>query len=148
MAFFKSILLLGRVLFIGIMLSNCSYSDPKPDQSTLISGDDEFGKTWQINQIEVALGTLNPKPCLVDNYVTYFPSGRYEVSEGATKCDPNDAPGIVGTWALSDSGEILTVSLGDSVQRWEVESITETKHVISSQFKDGIRTYSFHSSNQ
>lgn len=141
MAFFRIILL------SLIVLSSCDYSEPKPDsREELIAGTDRFGKTYQINKIEVELGELRPKQCITDNFITYFPNGSYEINEGATKCNPGDDPALTGTWRLIDD-EMLVITFRDSTQNWEIESMTENHHSISSDFKEGSRTYTLGSSN-
>lgn len=137
-----------RITFLTlIFLSSCDYNEPKPaDREELIAGTDQFGKTYQINKIEVELGELRPKQCITDNFITYFPNGSYEINEGATKCDPSDDPALSGTWRLVDN-ILLVISFRDSTQSWDIESMAENRHIISSDFKEGSRTYTLDSSN-
>lgn len=141
MAFFRSLLLPLLVLIAG-----CSTPGPEPSNLELLAGSDSFGKTYQINRIELELGTLIPRTCVTDNFITYFPSGRYEINEGATKCDPDAQPAVTGNWSLNERTQLLTVTINDSIQFWAVESLNERSHSITSTFREGDRTYSLNSS--
>ncbi|MFK7951747.1 MAG: hypothetical protein AB8B73_02800 [Ekhidna sp.] len=134
--------------FLLILLSSC-YQDSPTILSTpqLIAGVDEFGKTYQVNQITIELGTLRPNDCVTDNFITYFPNGRYEINEGATKCHPNDVPAVTGFWSIDRSESFLTVEIGDSTQIWVIERIENTVHEVTSDFREGLRTYTMLSSN-
>lgn len=137
-----------KLLPILVLLSSCYHSDPEPnDRPFLISGNDEFGKTWRISQIEIELGTLVPKTCVTDNFITYFPNGNYEINEGATKCDPNDPPAIVGTWEMNSFETKIFVTIEDSLQVWTIESVDRATHRISSEFQEGDRIYSLSTVN-
>ncbi len=137
-----------RLSLLSLIIWGCSESTPRPEsRSELFSGVNEFGKTWQIQEIEIELGTLLPKTCVTDNFITYFPDGTYEINEGATKCDPQDLPGVIGQWFLDTSEERLFVEIGDSVQVWDINSTSEDSHRITSQFVEGNRTYTFILSN-
>ena len=131
-------------LFLSlIFLASCYHSDPEPnDRPFLLSGSSEFGKTYRISFIEVELGTLIPKSCVTDNFITYYPNGNYEINEGATKCDPNDPPAIVGIWEMNSFETKIFVTFEDSVQVWNIESVDRNNHSISSQFNEGERIYS------
>lgn len=134
------------LLFV-FLYTACDYNEPKPESAEIqIAGNDAFGKTYQITKIEVDLGELVPKQCITDNFITYFPNGSYEINEGATKCDPSDSPAIRGTWRLIND-DFLIISLQDSTQNWTLETIGEDRHIISSDFSEGSRTYTLHSSN-
>lgn len=146
MAFLR-LTLIPLAPLVFLMYLGCSYDEPRPDRTELIAGSNSFGKTWQISNIQVELGTITPHRCVTDNYVTYYPSGRYEVNEGATKCDPSDPPALVGTWVLDDSGETLIISIDGAFQYWNIESLSSESLNITTQFEEGYRTYSFYSSN-
>lgn len=134
-----------RLSLLSLILLSCVEDSPRPEsRSQLFAGTDQFGKTWQINEIEIEIGTLIPHSCLTDNFITYYPNGTYEINEGASKCNPNDLPGIIGEWYLNRSENQLYVEIGDSIQIWEIEDTKEDSHRISSNFKEGYRTYSFH----
>lgn len=137
-----------RLFLLSLIVIGCAESSPRPEsRSELFSGLDEFGKTWQIQQIEIELGTLQPNSCVKDNFITYYPSGIYEINEGATKCNPTDLPGVVGQWYLDDTEEKLFVEIGDSIQVWDIDDTKTDSHQITSTFKEGNRTYTFTSSN-
>ena len=141
MAFFR-IILLSLILFTA-----CDYHEPKPaERAELIAGTNRFGKTYQINKIEVELGELRPNRCITDNFITYFPNGSYEINEGATKCDPSDDPAISGTWQLIND-ELLVITFRDSTQRWDILNLSKNSHSILSDFKEGSRIYTLSSSN-
>lgn len=136
-------------LFLLILLSSC-YQDyhPKPlSTEELIAGFDEFGKTYQVNHITIEIGTVTPHSCVTDNFITYFPNGRYEINEGASKCSPSDPPALTGHWNLNRSETLLIVEIGNTIQTWEIESIGDASHAITSDFKEGLRTYTYYSSN-
>ena len=110
---------------------------------TYLTNNDDFGKTWQIVDIEIDLGVLVPHSCVSDNNFTYYPDGRYEVNEGVSKCNPNDPPAWVGTWFLNENQNTMTIVLGDSIRTWDVESIGESTHRLSSFFNNDLRIYTF-----
>ncbi|MEP0987018.1 hypothetical protein [Ekhidna sp.] len=134
-----------RLFLLATILISCVEDSPRPEsRSHLFSGTDEFGKTWQIEEIEIELGTLVPHSCLTDNFITYYPNGTYEINEGASKCNPSDPPGVMGKWYLNRLENRLFVEIGDSIQSWEIEETKEASHRISSNFIEGYRTYSLH----
>ncbi|NQZ79004.1 MAG: hypothetical protein HRT61_23240 [Ekhidna sp.] len=133
-----------RLTLLSLIIISCSESSIRPEsRSELLAGTDRFGKTWQIQEIEVELGTLVPKTCLTDNFITYYPDGTYEINEGATKCNPDDFPGLIGAWNLDRSQNRLFVAIGDSTQAWDIDETTRNTHQITSLFREGYRTYSF-----
>lgn len=137
-----------RLSLISLIVIGCAESSPRPiDRSDLFSGQGSFGKTWQIQKIELELGTLQPRTCLTDNFITYYPNGTYEINEGATKCDPGDLPGVIGRWYLDSKEERLFVEIADSTQVWIIEETRSDLHRITSVFEEGDRTYTFILSN-
>lgn len=146
MAFLR-LLIIIPLFSLVLLIDSCSYEEPAPDRTTMIAGQDTYGKTWQINNIQAEFGTVTPFQCVTDNFVTYYPNGRYEINEGATKCDPSDPPAMVGTWEFDRSGDFLILIVDNVEQRWEIESLSSSSLSISTQFAEGYRTYSFHSSN-
>jgi len=131
-----------RLSVLLLLLTSCTEDNPRPDSRvSLFAGSDANGKTWQITQIEVSFGTVTPNPCVTDNFITYYSNGNYDINEGATKCNPNDPPGVRGTWTLDDAEETMTVAIGDSIQTWTIEETKSESHRITSQFNDGSRTY-------
>ncbi len=126
-----------------LVFTACIENSPEPiNKSVLISGSDAFGKTYSISSIELELGTLVPHPCLTDNFITYFPNGNYEVNEGATKCDPNDPPALIGFWEMNREQTQISVEIDGIIQTWNVESVDRENHRISSFFTEGERVYS------
>ncbi|WP_462248392.1 hypothetical protein [Ekhidna sp.] len=137
-----------RLTLLSLIILSCSESSPRPsNRSDLFSGTDSFGKTWQILEIEIELGTLRPNSCVLDNFITYYPNGVYEVREGATKCDPNDPPSMTGQWYLDDSEETLFVIINGDTQVWDIEETQTDSHRITSNFIEGNRTYKLILSN-
>lgn len=133
-----------RLTILILFFSSCSDHGIKPEsRSEQLSGTNQFGKTWQIQRIEVELGTLIPKTCLTDNFITYYPNGTYEINEGATKCTPDDPPGLIGNWSLDRSENRLIVEISDSTQIWDIDQTNVNSHRITSSFKEGHRSYSF-----
>lgn len=131
-----------KLLSFVLVAFACYQHTPEPvTNQSLIAGTDAFGKTWRIVQIEVELGTLVPRTCLTDNFITYFPNGNYEINEGATKCNPSDPPAVVGTWEMNSSETEIFVTIGDSLQVWNLEAIDQQNQRISSEFTEGSRTY-------
>ncbi|MEP1094181.1 MAG: hypothetical protein ABJG78_03680 [Cyclobacteriaceae bacterium] len=137
-----------KFLPLLLLFSACVENSPEPiNKSVLISGNDAFGKTYSISSIELELGTLQPHPCLTDNFITYFPNGNYEINEGATKCDPNDPPALVGFWEMNRDQTQLLVDIDGFTQTWNVESVNRQNHRISSLFNEGERIYSLTATN-
>ncbi len=141
----KTLLQLATIIMLGSILSLLSCGDDGPDLETstdLLAGQTDDGKIWRIISIELdGLGTIDPFECLQDNNITYYPNGRYEVNEGTTKCNPNDPPGLQGSWSLDEANAELTVIIGDSSMMWEVEQLTENYHRLNGPFDGGNRTY-------
>jgi hypothetical protein len=137
-----------RIFFLALLCCACAEDEPLIISKTeLLAGTSDFGKTWSISQIDVELGTLIPNPCVKDNFITYYPDGRYEINEGRSKCAPTDPPSASGIWNLNQSESILTVSIGDSTQLWQLEFVDRNHQVISSAFLEGSRTYTLSWSN-
>ncbi|MEO9485293.1 MAG: hypothetical protein ABJG47_17675 [Ekhidna sp.] len=133
-----------RLILLSFIVISCADSSPRPlSRSDLFSGQDKFGKTWQIQQIEIELGTLLPKSCVTDNFITYYPNGTYEINEGATKCNPEDLPGVIGQWYLDNEEDRLFIEIDDSLQVWYIDETRSDYHKITSDFKEGNRTYTF-----
>lgn len=130
------------------LFTSCEHEYPNSRSTReLISGSNEFGKTYQVSHIEIEIGTVTPHPCVTDNFVTYFPSGRYEVNEGATKCDPNDPPALIGSWSLNRNETLLFIEIDNEEQVWEIDFVGNVSHEITSNFREGLRTYFYSSSN-
>ena len=130
------------LLLIVIIITSCAEDDVIAiSNRTLLAGTTEFGKTWQIQDIKIELGTLTPHPCITDNFITYYPNGRYEVNEGLSKCDPEDPPGVAGTWEFDDFETEIIVRFGDSTQIWTINNLRDENHSISARFIEGKRTY-------
>lgn len=137
-----------RLTLLVIVISSCAESSPRPSsRADLFSGEDTFGKTWQVQEIELEIGILQPSSCVTDNFITYYPNGTYEINEGASKCDPNDPPGTVGTWYLDKREETLFIEIDGNIQRWEIDLTKKDLHRLTSSFEEGNRTYTFISSN-
>ncbi|MEM6831542.1 MAG: hypothetical protein AAF551_13610, partial [Bacteroidota bacterium] len=84
-------------------------NDPEPEsRASLISSTSEFGKTWSISSIETTFGSTSPFQCIMDNFITYYPSKSYETREGKDKCAPTDPASQTGTWFLNTSETELT----------------------------------------
>jgi hypothetical protein len=136
-----------RLLLLAMIISGCYDNGPKPlSPSELIAGNDEYGRTYQIDQIEIELGTVQPHRCVTDNFITYYPNGTYEINEGGSKCDPKDPPGVIGSWHINQSTDELIVEVNDSIQVWNIDDISNDSHRVTSSFKEGYRTYTFVSS--
>ncbi|WP_425390916.1 hypothetical protein [Ekhidna sp.] len=136
-----------RLLILALIISSCYDDGPRSvTPSELIAGNDAYGRTYQIDQIEIELGTVQPHRCVTDNFITYYPNGTYEINEGGSKCDPGDPPGVIGTWFINQRNNQLVVEIGDSAQRWNIDEINENAHQITSSFEEGYRTYFFVSS--
>jgi len=125
-----------------IIFSSCEehFSNSSSNQE-LIAGNNSFGKTWQIDQIEVDLGELIPKSCIKDNFIKYYPDGTYEIGEGQSKCNPEDPQSFRGSWTFNRSQDELTIEIGDSVQVWNIIQLNDYKQTIFSSFSEGGRTY-------
>ena len=137
-----------RLIPFTFLFVACVQEDPKPDsRAELFAGSDQYGKTWQITSIDVDFGTVTPNSCVTDNFITYYPNGNYEINEGATKCNPNDPPGEMGTWTLSNDESQLTTTVGDSTQVWVIDETLSDAHRITSTFSDVSLTYTLILSN-
>ncbi|WP_420318420.1 hypothetical protein [Ekhidna sp.] len=136
-----------RLLLLCVLITSCYDDGPRPKSpAELISGENEFGRTWQVEKIEIEFGTVLPHECVTDNFITYFPDGTYEINEGATKCEPGDPPGLIGTWYITQGNDQLIVNVGGMTQAWDIDEIGDESHRLTSTFKEGYRTYTFVSS--
>ncbi|MEO9965719.1 MAG: hypothetical protein ABJF11_08025 [Reichenbachiella sp.] len=131
--------------FLACLFFSCS--EDADDSYDHFSGSNSLGKVWQLTAIEVELGTLIPYDCVADNNYTYFSSGRYEVNEGRSKCYENDAPGLSGEYLFSTDRNELVITIGDSVQVWQIITSNATEHKISSEFDGEFRSYLFEAVN-
>ena len=141
MKYFKAFVLLIFLVCLFFMMSCTGDGNPALSNTQLLAGVDDTGKTWRITGIETDLGTVDPFDCVSDNNITYFPNGRYEVNEGASKCDPSDPVAFIGDWDFSSQENQLSVVVGDSARIWVIVELREQIHRIESSFPDGQRTY-------
>ncbi len=137
-----------RLTVFVLIITSCAETSTRPtSRADLFSGQDSFGKTWQIQSIEIELGTLQPNSCVTDNFITYYPNGTYEINEGATKCEPGDPPGVIGQWYLDTQEENIFIDINGNVQVWEITETQTDSHRITSNFTEGNRTYTYILSN-
>ena len=123
------------------MVSCIDTAEAIPTREELLAGSEDDGRSYYISSVDIAqedfTGSLVLNECVTDNTRVYYPDGRYEENEGRTKCNPNDPPGTVGTWSLSEDGRELYVTVGRETTVWEVLSITDDGHEIVRPSTDG-----------
>ena len=141
MKYLKTITLFIILVFLLFLLSCQDDVSGRINSTDLLAGSTESGKTWSIILIEVELGSINPFECVADNPITYYETGRYEVNEGFTKCDPYDPPSYLGVWRFNKTQTQLTINIGDSTRVWDIIHLDGDIQRISSIFPDGERTY-------
>ena len=147
MAFFRLTLLSLLSTFL-LFLSSCDLNEPKPASREEILAGTDVRKGWQISSIEsIAVGTKGaPRECIQDNLIFYYVDGRYIVSEGRSLCDAQAPQSLEGGWTLIDD-ETIRIEIGDSIQIWNIDRLTENQQIISSTFIEGSRIYTLNSSN-
>lgn len=136
--------LFSLIVILGLSISCDHYHHEENiiTSTDLLAGRSDDGKIWRITSIELeGLGRIEPFECLQDNNITYYPSGRYEVNEGISKCDPEAPPAFLGSWELNRSESILTIQIEDSIAVWDITYLREDVHPISRRFYEGERTY-------
>ncbi len=141
MKYFKTFILLFVLFCLFFLLSCQDGDDPSLSNTELLAGTTTSGKTWRIDKIETEIGTVDPFECVSDNNITYFPDGRYEVNEGARKCNPTDPAAFEGTWRFSSQENQISVTIGDSIRIWLIIQLEDKVHRIESDFSDGERIY-------
>lgn len=145
MAFLFRIALLSSL--IAMMSCHSGIPEDSITKSELLAGTNSFGKTYRIDDIEIFLGDLTIKSCIADNFITYYPDGRYEMGEGATKCHPDDPRAVEGYWELIASDRKILLDLGDSTITWDIDQLNESRHEIGADFTEGYRLYTLVLSN-
>ncbi len=74
-------------------------------------------KKWKvtdgsIKQGETSINLIaNQPPCITDNILTLNANKTYELTEGATKCDPSKDPDLIlkANWTLIDDPKSITI---------------------------------------
>ncbi|CAN5244339.1 hypothetical protein BH23BAC1_BH23BAC1_13170 [soil metagenome] len=147
MKLLKNIYFSIGAMVVLIMVSSCSESlEPKPQTySQLLTGTES--KTWRLTTIELVEGdsppyTFNLPACISDDLYTFYAgsSKLYQVTEGATKCDPDDEDIVVeDTWALVNANATLNFIfplLANVRLPFIVKRLTETNLVIEIYFDE------------
>lgn len=99
---------------------------------------------WKVTKAEGKQAEADPYQDVTNDYVgtdacdkddcTNFSSNNiFTVSEGATKCDPDDPEVFgAGTWSLSADGNTITTVTTESTV-YKIESISNNKVVVTNQ---------------
>ncbi|MCP4457511.1 MAG: hypothetical protein GY816_05710 [Cytophagales bacterium] len=134
--------LMCSLLFIGCMEVPL---ESRVTTSNLLAGDDIAGRSYFISSAEVSLfnlnGTLQLEECVTDNTIIYYPSSRYEENEGRTKCEIDNPPGSLGTWAVTNNETEISIVIDSDEELWKIESVTSQGHTLTRSTTDGEITF-------
>ena len=124
-------------LSLGLILLTvmaCKKSDPQPSKTDLLS------KDWKLSDVLANVGGTPSSvfsffdDCVKDDVYKFANNNTYQISEGATKCDPSD-PDIydAGTWTFLDSEtKIKLSSAGGGSDTLNIQELTSTSLKVSS----------------
>ena len=136
----KKIIMIALIGAIAVV----SFQSCKKDDSGSSSSGSVEGSWIQVGATSDGVNTWNDPDewddCEKDDVTTFKSDGKYEVDEGATKCDPAD-PQIneSGTWSLSADKKTLT--LGSFA--FDVVTLTSTDLKVSLEIFGTTGTSSF-----
>lgn len=131
-------------IVIATIVFSCkenSSVNPTPTKKELFAG--TSSKTWKSIKAEAAnttglkidlVGTQ--PPCYVDNLLILSSNGTFEITEGATKCNPSDPSSILkSNWSLSSdekyliADKIVFAGFAFTNPQFEILELTESKFV-------------------
>ncbi len=142
------------LLLVGLLVSGgCSEKiEPQPLTYTqLLTGKES--KTWKLSSFQVIdqgqIFTAGIQNCYEDDvYVFYANEKKYEVQEGASKCNPPDPDSYVeSTWDLVNATATVSFPLpflsgSDSIP-FTIKQLTETSLTVEYFFQDINASYRF-----
>ncbi len=148
------------LVFVSIvgLFSQCSERiEPKPvTYSQLLTGTDK--KAWRLVSYQIIdEGVASPvvsaqtgfPPCVADDQYVFYANDerRFEVTEGATKCDPSDPDIFVtDTWALVNANatlQFLFPLLAGESYPFTIKNLTDRVLTIEYYFPDIDASYRF-----
>ena len=154
----KIINLLQLISCVALMpvLTSCSEEvEPTPATYTqLLTG--TTSKAWRLTEIQLyengqqSYSEPAPNDCVFDDlFVFYAGEGKkFEVNEGASKCDPNDPDIFVeDTWSLVNASATITFVFppfgGDSQIPFILKRLTERSMTVEYYFTEDNTSYRF-----
>jgi hypothetical protein len=106
---FLVVLFISQFLFLG-----CELTEPaKSDQELLAGGASIQWKVVRgiakIDGAEIDVVSAQ-NPCVLDNLLELYANGKFDLTEGTSKCSPNDPQLIyTGNWAYNEATKKLTI---------------------------------------
>lgn len=106
---FLVVLFISQFLFLG-----CELTEPtKSDQELLAGGASIQWKVVRgiakIDDAEIDVVSAQ-NPCVLDNLLELYANGKFDLTEGTSKCSPNDPQLIyTGNWAYNEATKKLTI---------------------------------------
>lgn len=102
-------LFVSQFLFWG-----CELNEPEKTEQELLAGDTSV--QWKVvrgiakvDGAEIDVVSAQ-NPCVLDNLLELYTNGKFDLSEGGSKCDPTDPELIyTGNWAYNDATNILSI---------------------------------------
>ena len=119
------------MIILGSAFISCKKDEEKTAKDFLVDN-----SCWNLVKLEQKQdnGTWNDlsglvlgEACSADDCYKFSSDNKYEINEGASKCDPDDDQVYeTGTWSLSADNKTLTMTTSDGdTQGGEVEELTE-----------------------
>jgi hypothetical protein len=133
----KKMPLLTLSVLVLICASFSSCKKDKKDKNELLTE-----KTWIVVKQEAKTDpgdwqddTNSYDACELDNITRFLADGSYQITEGATKCDPSDPDTYeAGVWTLNSAGTQLTM---DGIP-FTVERLDNSALIVTLQIFPGI----------
>ena len=127
------------IAFLMIALSACKKEDVKPVTKTdfLTSG------TWIVTDVvsdEDGDGTYETHdfpdfvPCYTDNIYTFHSDGKWEMNEGASKCDPNDPQSNTALWQLINNEKDIILG----VDTYSIVELSNTRLEVKLMYENNL----------
>jgi hypothetical protein len=129
----KKIKIFSMALFLGAtLLISCSKDDESKSATDLLTGGSS--KSWKVESISFNGTPQTRDSCEADNFTTFNKSGNtYTDNPGNIKCGESPTS---GTWALSNSDKVLTMTANGSSNALDINELTDNKLVVKQTFTD------------
>ena len=127
-----NVILMSAVIVLS--LAACKKKKITPEEEAS-KKDLLVNKDWVLTALKLSMGGQESdefgslSACHKDDIYRFEDSGVYTLSEGATKCNPEDTD--KGKWTLNSDQNVLTVMTSDTT-KFDVIEITETSLKVSS----------------
>ena len=143
---------MNNKLILFVLLAIFGAAACKKDEPQKSNRDLLIEKTcWKIKTIETkdqTTGTytdvthfLFPQACKRDNCYRFYKEGKYEESEGATKCNDSN-PDIIssGNWSMASDNKTVTITQEGGSNVYVITSINATNMVVEGMVEISFNT--------